>query len=303
MVAITNVAVVGASGALGKPILQELINSGKFNLTVVTREGSKSTFPSSVKVVPVDYTSVESVAAAFKGQDAVVSTVGTEGLAGQTVLVDAAVAAGVKRFLPSEFGSNLAIPKTAALPIFGYKVAVEKYLEAAVAKHPSLTYTYVINGGFLNWGLENGFLFAWQEGKPKIYDGGDQLFSATTLETVGKAVVGVLSHPEETKNRFVYVQDIAISQNKLLELAKKIAPEKKWEPVPASTTEIAAASNASLAKGEVTGPVLVGYLFSAIFGEGYGGHLQKLDNELLGLQGKTEKDVEEILRKAIKGGK
>jgi hypothetical protein len=60
--------------------------------------------------VKVDLSSMNSVTAAFEGQDAIASTVGTAGLASQSVLVDAAVAAGVKRFLLSDFGCYQGLP-------------------------------------------------------------------------------------------------------------------------------------------------------------------------------------------------
>ncbi|TVY14193.1 Pinoresinol reductase 2 [Lachnellula arida] len=303
MVEIKNVVIVGASGSLGEPITKALIDSGKFNVTVIKRPSSKASFPASVKVVPADTTSVESVTAAFQGQDAVVSAVGTEGLQGQNVLIDAAIAAGVKRFLPSEFGSDLANPKVAAFPIFGYKIATQKYLQEAIAAKPGLTYTYVVNGPFLDWGLHRGFLLDTKEGKPKIYDDGKTVFSATTLASVGQAVIGALSHYEETKNRFVYVRDIDISQKRLLEIAQKVAPEKKWEPVSVNTADIEKSSNEAVARGEFTAPVLVGYLFRGIFGEGYGNKWEKDDNALLGITGKTEADVEAILKDVLAGGK
>jgi hypothetical protein len=127
-------------------------------VTVLSRIGSKASFPPSVKVIPVEYSSVESLTAALKGQDAVVSTVGVDGLLGQSVLFDAAVAAGVKRFLPSEFGSDLSNPKAARLPVFGYKVATREYIEEKVKAGAGITYTYVINAPFLDWGIEVGFL-------------------------------------------------------------------------------------------------------------------------------------------------
>jgi hypothetical protein len=243
---------------------------------------------------------VESLTAALKGQDAVVSAVGTEGLPGQNTVVDAAVAAGVKRFLPSEFGSDLANPKTKTLPVFGYKVAVAAHLEEVASKNPEFSYTYVRNGPFLDWSLENNFLVDLASGKPRIFDGGDQLFSTTTLETVGRAVVSVLSKPEETKNRAVYVQDLTTSQNRILALAKEVAPEKSFEPVPASLDDVYQSSNEKLSKGEVTMQVMVSYLFVAIFKEGYGGKMEKTDNELLGLGQKTEEDIKAILRKLLK---
>ncbi|KAM3083830.1 hypothetical protein ACMFMG_002060 [Clarireedia jacksonii] len=300
MSSIKNVIIAGASGALGKPILDVILNSGKFNVSVLTRASSKSQFPSSVKVFSVDFDSVESLKAAFKGQDAVVSAVGTEGFLGQKTLIDAAVAAGVKRFLPSEFGSDLANPKTKTLPVFGYKVAVADHIEEAASKNPEFSYTYVRCGPFLDWGLEHNFIFDSASGKPRIFDGGDQLFSTTTLETIGHAVVGVLSKPEETKNRAVYIQDLTTSQNRLLALAKEIAPEKSFEPVPVSTDDIYKSSNEKLSKGEVTMEVMVGYIFVSIFGEGYGGKMEKTDNELLGLGQKTEEDLKAILRKVLK---
>ncbi|RFU31745.1 hypothetical protein B7463_g4611, partial [Scytalidium lignicola] len=299
MPVINNVAVVGASGSLGAPVLSAIINSGKFNVTVVSREGSTATFSPSVKVIRADYTSVESVAAAFKGQDAVVSTVGSHGLAGQTVFVDAAIAAGVKRILPSEFGSDLNNALTSKLPVHAPKIAVRKHIEEKIKAGADITYTYVNNGAFIDWGLEMGFLLDWKEGKPKIYDGGEQLFSAVTLASVGQAVVGVLGHLDETKNRTVYIQDMTTSQSRILEIAKKVAPTKKWEPIYVKTSDIKKDSDEKMAKGEVTIPTIISYLFVGLFGEGYGGQFEKLDNDLLGLTGKSEDVIEETWKKLL----
>jgi len=73
---IKNVAITGAGGNIGGPILKAIVDSGDFFVTVLIREGSKATFPESVKVIVVDFESVDSLTAALKGQDAVVSAVG-----------------------------------------------------------------------------------------------------------------------------------------------------------------------------------------------------------------------------------
>lgn len=266
-------------------------------MTVLARSSSQSSFPSSVTVKLVDYNSIQSLTAALNGQDAVVSAVGIPGQQGQNIIIDAAVAAGVKRFIPSDFGANIDNPKTNALPVFGFKVAIQKYVEDVARANPGFTYTIVRNGVFLDWGLETGFLFDWQAGKPIIYDGGNQLFSTTTLATVGLAVVGVLSNTVETKNRAVFVQDMQTSQNKILEIATKIAPEKGWTPVYASTETIKNDSDAKIAKGDYSMPVMFGYLFSSVFGDGYGACIEKPDNELLGLPGNnTAADIQNILK-------
>jgi len=288
MVSIKNIALTGASGTLGQPVLKALIDSGKFNITALTRETSNATFPTSVRVAKVNFDSLESLTAVLKGQDAVVSLVGSSGLQGQSLVVEAAVAAGVKRFIPSEFGSDTNNPKAAQLPVFALKVATQKYVKAKAASNPDFTYTLIHNGPFLDWGIQVGFLV--NKEKTRVFDGGDQLFSATTLPSVGQAVVGVLTHFEETKNRGVYVEDLHISQNRLLEIGKKVLPDQPFEAIPTKLADITKAADEKLAKGDQS--VLYEYLASAVYGEGFGALYTKLDNELLGITGKTEADVE-----------
>lgn len=295
MVEIKNVAIVGANGQLGGSILSALVTTKKFNVTIISRNESSSTFPSDIAVTHADYTSVSSLTTAFKGQDAVISVVGVAGLAGQSILFDAAVAAGVKRFLPSEFGSDIANANVAALPCFGPKLNTRKHIEAKIAAGADITYTYVVNGAFLDWGLKVGFLFAWKDGKPTIYNSGNNEFSTTTLESIGLATVGVLSHYEETKNRSVYVESIRITMNKMLELAQKAMPEKTFTPIQVDLADVKKASDEGFAKGDFSGAL--GYVYCSIFGgQTYDMPFSKIDNELLGVPCKTEADVESIFR-------
>ena len=183
-------------------------------------------------------------------------------------------------------------------------MAILKYVEEKAAKNPGFTYTNVRNAAFLDWGLEMAFLLDWKSGNPRIFDSGDQLFSATTLASIGLAIVGVLSHPDETKNRAVYVEDIQTSQNRILAIAKKLAPEKKWDPVPTNTEEMKKSSDEKIAKGDFSMGVMYEYLFLSVFGEGFGGRMEKTDNKLLGVPGnKTDADIEAILKPLLTGGK
>ena len=118
--------------------------------------------------------------------------------------------------------------------------------------------------------------------------------------------MGVLTHPAETANRFVYVKDIEVSQKQLLAIVKKVAgPGKTWEePVFVDTAELEKSSYESLAKGQVTPAVMYNFLFRAVLGpEEYGGRFEKTDNELLGIKGKTEAEVEAILAPFIQVSK
>ena len=96
-----------------------------------------------------DY-SEASLVDAFKGQDAVVSAVGDAGLAEEIKIIDASVKAGVKRFLPSEYGNNSQNAKaTALIPVFGLKVQINEHLKAQESK--GLTWTAILAGPLFDW--------------------------------------------------------------------------------------------------------------------------------------------------------
>ncbi|EHK27012.1 uncharacterized protein TRIVIDRAFT_55230 [Trichoderma virens Gv29-8] len=294
-----NIAITGANGSVGKVVLKALLDAGNFNITVLRRNNSSSTFPDSVKVVDVDFDSVDSLTAALAGQDVVVSTVGSEGLNNeQKKLVDAAVAAGVKRFLPSEYGCDLSNELAAKLPVFAHKIEVEKYLEEK-AKTTPLTYTYVYSGPFLDWGLQYDFIFKSTGSKPDLYDGGDTAFSTSTLETVAQAVVAILSKPEETKNRAVRFQSVVTTQNQLLKLAKEIEPERVWQPQAVKLDDITRVADERLAKGLYDIQTFAPYILRAVNDSRYSPTFKNLDNELLGLKQLTEAELKEIVKASL----
>ncbi|KAI1337667.1 NAD(P)-binding protein [Xylariaceae sp. FL0016] len=298
MGSITKVALAGATGNLGPAILNALLDA-EFQVTVLTRQGSSHTFPISVAVKAVDYDSVDSLTAALQGQDALVSTLGALALPKQVNLIQAAVQAKVKRFLPSEFGSNTSNPKAAQLPVFAGKVVVQDALKKE-AEAGKLTYTLVSNGPFFDWGMRIGLVLNAKEKSVDLYDGGDKVYSATTLATVGKAVAGVLKHPEETKNRAVFVQDVAVTQKKLLTLAEKVTGEK-WAANHVSTENDVLGPAWAELKKENPDPskFAVGFIKASIFGEGYGSHFEKTDNALLGIREMGDGEIEAIIRDVV----
>jgi hypothetical protein len=145
------------SGNLGPALINELLAAG-FSVTAITRSASTSPtpkFPDGLPVKKVDYTSFDELKAAFANQDAVVSTVGSLAVPRQKTAIDAAVAAGVKRFIPSEFGINTR--KVRGTPIgvvLAGKIDVVDYLEEVVAKGGE-------GGGFSWTGLSTGLFFDW----------------------------------------------------------------------------------------------------------------------------------------------
>ncbi|KAH7417196.1 hypothetical protein BKA64DRAFT_292234 [Cadophora sp. MPI-SDFR-AT-0126] len=293
-ISIKKVAFAGASGNLGAAILKELLESNLFEITVLTRQSSSHSFPPKVQVVKVNFADLESLTAALSGQDALVSAVATLAIPYQKLLIDAAVKAGVKRVIPSEFGCDLKNPRTRTLPIYAAKVEIEEYLDALAVKS-ALSYTLVYNGPFLDWGLKNGLYLNFKERKADIYDGGDQLFSTSRLSTVGKAVRRILTHPRETADRAIRVKDIDVSQNQLLKLAQALTPGEEWDIKQLDTATLEKESLAQVQKNEVGPLTMLGFLKRAIFASEYGNRFENVHNSVLGITGMTKEDVEELV--------
>ena len=97
-----------------------------------------------------DYTP-SSLAAAFTGQDAVVSCVGYSGLAVQADLIDAAAAAGVQRLIPSEYGNDTLDGET--IPELKGMLGVKRrILEKLIGMEGTcLSWTGLGTGPFLDW--------------------------------------------------------------------------------------------------------------------------------------------------------
>lgn len=295
------IAVAGATGELGIPIVIALLAAG-YHVTALTREGSSnaSKLPTSsnLSVVEVDYSSVQSLAIVLKDHAVVVSTLTSTSVDDQVPLIDGAIIAGVARFIPSEFGSDVTNSKRNQLPVFEGKVNTHQYLETVVAKNPNFSYTVICNGAFLDWGL-HGFLINVPRHTATVYNSGDIPFTATKLDTIGKAIVGVIKHLPETANRPVYIQDAVVTQNLLIGYAKE-NDGVEWEIMHESTEAMFMNSSAKVAKGITGWSVMQPFVFCSVFGDGYGQDFSNhLDNKLLGLNGLTDAEVRALVESLL----
>ena len=206
-----------------------------------------------MKVVKADYDSPDSLKEAFKGQDAVISLVGGTALGDQNKLIDAAIAAGVKRFIPSEFGSNTADARTRAIvPVFEAKFSTVNYLKS---KEKEISWTAIATGPFLDWGLKVGFLgFDASSKTATLYDDGEATFSATTLHQTGVTVVKVLEKEDLTKNQYVFVSGTQTSQKEVLATVEKVTGAK-WTVKNVNTKDVIAEGRGKLQKGDFSGIV------------------------------------------------
>ncbi|KAL9616067.1 MAG: hypothetical protein Q9160_009027 [Pyrenula sp. 1 TL-2023] len=234
---------------------------------------------------------------ALQGQDAVVSTIASAAISTQLRLVEAAAKAQVKRFIPSEFGSNTPHEKTRALPVFRDKIAVQDALKKE-ASLGTLTYTLVCTGPFFDWGLKVPFLMNLKAKSIDLFDGGDRLFSTSTLATIGKAVAGVLQNPERTENRAVYVQDKALTLKDLVAAGKKATGPEGWKENVVRIDDVLDHGWTELKKDKPDPHVFaLDFIKASIWGDGYGSHFQTLDNELLGIKEKSDAEVQDMVNR------
>jgi hypothetical protein len=130
------------------PVVISSLQSHGFSVSVLVRDSSKAVPPAGVTVHRTDY-SESSLLLAFKGQDAVVNTITMPDFEEQKKLIDIAILAGVKRFIPAEFGIDTSKEETVEIMTFlKVKPRVIQYLRSIQDK---ITWTGIITGPFFDW--------------------------------------------------------------------------------------------------------------------------------------------------------
>lgn len=241
---------------------------------------------------------METLTAALKGIDAVVSTVAGSAIKTQTVLIDAAAAAGVKRFIPSEYGSVTTNPKLEAFPLYDNVFKIRHHLQEK-ADAGQLTWTVLACGAFVEFLFVPGLLdFA--DRKATLLDEGGNRLSVTSLATAGKAIAGILKNSESTKNRVVKVSEVILTQNQVLKIAKRLRPEEKWEISKVAASALLKEGLDAISAGDFSFPVVFNIIKgTGLAGETYGSAYDETDNELLGVKELTEEDLEKIVAEKL----
>ena len=146
------VALAGASGDLGARIRDALLARGAAVRALVRHDASPherdALIASGATVAPAHITDVASVAAACRGASCVVSAL--NGLRDvivdrQSVLLDAAVAAGVPRFIPSDYAADF----TKTRPGDNRNFDLRREFMARADRAP-LAVTSILNGAFMD---------------------------------------------------------------------------------------------------------------------------------------------------------
>ncbi|KAA8576247.1 hypothetical protein MFRU_009g01600 [Monilinia fructicola] len=277
---IKKVALAGASGPVGQAILAELLKSGLFDITILTRDSTahQSLFAPAVKVIQVDYTSLASLTHALSEQDALVSAIAPPAIPAQKLLIDACIQAHVHRFLPSEYSYDFTSPTIRSHPtaLGTSKIAIEEYLQAQ-ATHSSLSYTLLFCNPILELSLKSNLFFHFPSRTARLNPQTSRApISLTTLPSLGKAVRRILTHPRETANRPIRIKDIDVSHQQLLAIAQSLTPGQEWDV----RVDAESPSEADFA---------------------FGGKYERVHNSVFGIKEMTVADLENLVRVTLSG--
>lgn len=239
----------------------------------------------------------------FSDQDAIVNCItgGATQYDPSKLIIDAAVAAGVKFFFANEFVSYVDSPQYMRLPeaFIGSKVRIREYLTelAAVGK---LTWTSLNGGPFFDmWLMKGPAGFDIANRKARIYGTGNHNLFWTPLPTMSEAAVNMLQDPNAVANRPIYICPFVkgeLTQRSLLTALRKVL-DATFDVEEVNVAEINKNARIALAKGEA-GKAMKGLAVSNQFFEEDSGndfsHL--IENDLVGVK---MMDVEDAVRDAV----
>ncbi|KIM21229.1 hypothetical protein M408DRAFT_12684 [Serendipita vermifera MAFF 305830] len=266
--AFTNVAVIGAGGAPGKVLVQELLSSSqpKFTITVLARPSSSYTSPSeNVKVVKQDLADPAGMVSTLRGIDAVIMTQGVDADLESTskAVIEAAIEAGVKMVMPSDYGSK---DTPMFVQVYTTKPKIRVFVEEK-AKEGKITYTIIKNEPFTEMPLEGPFGIDAKTRKAILYGDPSRKFNTTSTLSISRAIVGVLRSPTQFVNQVLYIHDTYTSQWEMLDIVEEATGGIPFEITKIDTEEFGKVCVEGLGRGEWTFANMIGAIQASILGE------------------------------------
>ncbi|PYH33640.1 aromatic alcohol reductase [Aspergillus neoniger CBS 115656] len=302
MTTIRKVSIIGATGTLGSHIASALSAAGH-QVTAIQRKDSDKPVPTGLKVIKVDYQNKDELISTFTGQDVVVSAVSSPQLTSEKTIIDACIAASVKRFIPSEYTTMMESPLTINLPIAKEKVLIRQYLNSVIpdTSFPT-TWTSLNNGAFFDMALKYGVLGPNPMTKKAVFhDGGDKKIAVSLLSDIATAIVKLLepTNFEAAANQPVYVCSAVVTERGLTKIVSEVLGVDFGVPEDVEVKKLIEESEERLKRGDMS--AIINYYYQMMYGEGYlGGEFMRWNwNERLGLRILDEGEVRGAVREIL----
>lgn len=205
----------------------------KCRVSVLTYPSQTLSLPSHISRYTVehrksDFTS-KSLEDAFRGQDLVISTMSGGDAELQIRIIDAMIAAGVKRFIPHEFGHDtLNTGIQARIPKYAGRTKVLEHLQKNIlAAAKDFDWVGIATGYILDSNLISGNMgFDMQWHSATIHGIGTEHFAASSLERIGRVVVSVIQNWDKIKSHYIYAAGVVTSANEVLRCAEQVTGQE-----------------------------------------------------------------------------
>ncbi|KAL3441333.1 hypothetical protein BJX65DRAFT_313930 [Aspergillus insuetus] len=299
--AFKTIAVVGGTGSLGRVIVQALLAAGEFDIRLVTRQETANKIQiTGATTIVADRSSATDLTHAFLGCDVVVNVLGDHTPHQEHISVlDAAIAANIPRYVPSQWGNTPRLEALQAIPFIRSKFEIVDMVEKA-AREGKITFTSISGGPWIEYIMEFPTLMSVPLRTFHMHERPDFEFGICSRKMFADALVAALRKGGETENRHLHVDLARLSQNQALELTMKALPNEEIKTVQASFEDRYESGLAKVLAGASDKFAFADVLSKCMFDPASNTQPARLDNEMLGLKMATEGDLLELFREASK---
>ena len=235
------VVVAGATGNLGGRVVRSLIGRGAAVRALVRAESKAEAISDladrGVETLTVDLVDRPALIRALAGASVVVSALQGLGdviVGTQTRLVQAAIEAGVPRFIPSDYAADFTKLDDAENRNFGYRREFHRYVDSA-----PISTTSVLNGMFMDILLYGMPLLEFKAMSVSYWGDADQLLDFTTMDDV--AAYTAEAALDDAAPRVLRIAGDQKSPRQLAALATEVLGETFTLQYLGSTEQMAAA--------------------------------------------------------------
>ncbi|KAF4463375.1 NAD(P)-binding domain-containing [Fusarium albosuccineum] len=250
------IAIIGASGNLGAPMLATLLANGAHTITAVKRPESTSSFSSEVIVKAGNLEDEAFLTEVFKGQDAVILAPPLSHVISiQDPAVRAAAKAGVPYVIPAEYGPS---PFATELIQENGLLQAKQQIRDLIDELGVSSWISITVGAWLDVNLSNGL---WRidakARKASMYRGADGRVSTSSVAHAGQAVAAVLSLPEADLARYkkqaVYTPSFHITHREMLDAVQRATKTTgaDWDITYRDANEALKEYNEAIGQGDV----------------------------------------------------
>jgi nucleoside-diphosphate-sugar epimerase len=220
------IVIAGATGALGRRIARSLLERGADVRAIVrhrsVRERVEELRKWGAVIAEVDFNSVSDVTGACLGGSCIISAL--SGLKDviverQTLLLNAAVKAGVPRFIPSDF----AIDFTRLPTGINRNLDLRREFHERLDKAP-IAATSILNGMFTNLLTGQAPIILFKFKRVVYWEDADQLLDFTTMDDTAQFTAATAL--DSSAPRFLRIAGDQISARGLVEIASEVTGKK-----------------------------------------------------------------------------